>query len=272
MYKALDGSLFVKNRKKFELIRERADGFNKNYNGDNIIQDDIFHVIENYTKKKEMPLELLRYPVGDEELCACTFIRGGRIFILMNAGLPLAKQIFAAGHELYHVWCYLENEDLRLAQEGSMLEASTIEKETNDQEEMEANAFSGLLLVPSDFLCQQVRIYGIKTDHLAVGDVLMLMEIFAVPYKAMVLRLFEDELISEEQVRDLFQIDSEEIKRLIGLTGRAKRWSMVPQGVERFGSLIENIAVNEASGALSPDRLSSDRKRIQEILKKYCLK
>ncbi|MDY2628768.1 MAG: ImmA/IrrE family metallo-endopeptidase [Lachnospiraceae bacterium] len=272
MCKALDNSLFVQDRERFERIREKADGFNKNFNGDNIIQDDIFHIIENYSRKKAVPLELLRYPIEDEELCACTFIREGRIFVLLNAGMQMAKQIFAVAHELYHVWCYLEDEDQDLICNGSLLDSATIDDAAGKQEEMEANAFSGLLLVPADTLNQQIRIYGINKNNITVPDILMLMEIFGVPYKAMILRLYEDSLISEEQARTLFRIPGIEVQNQIEMTGRAKRWSIVPHGIEKFGSLMENMAENIKNGALTSERMDSDRKRLQEIYQLYHIK
>ena len=271
MYDALDNCLFVKDQEKFEQLREKADAFNRNFNGSNIIQDDIFHIVENYTKKKNEPLELLRYPIDAEELCACTFLRGGRIFVLVNSQMPLAKQIFAAGHELYHVWCYLENDDPQLVQNGSMLDAMTMDDTTTAQEEMEANAFSGLLLVPAETLYQQIRIYGINLMKISLIDILMLMEIFAVPYKAIVLRLYEDGLINDMQVKALFSISSDEVTHQIRLSGKAKRWMRIPQGVEQFGSLEENMAVNEENMVLQPSRLSSDKRRLQEIREKYHL-
>lgn len=269
MCSALDNSLFVQDREKFEQIREKADGFNKNFNGDNIIQDDIFHIIENYCRKKEMPLELLYYPIEDKKFCACTFIREGRIFVLLNAGMQMAKQIFAVGHELYHIWRYLENEDKELVHKGSLLDSSTIDDAAGDQEEKEANAFSGLLLVPADTLSQQIRIYGINRKSISLPDILMLMEIFGVPYKAIILRLYEDSLISEKQVRDLFRISGADVQSRIQMTGRAKRWSTTHQGIVKFGSLMENMTENIKNGALTPERINSDQKRIQEIYQLY---
>ena len=93
-----DSILYKKDSKRFEQIREIAAGFSSYYIGQNIIQDDIFTVIENYARTKEMPLEWLRFPIRDPELCACTFIRSGRIFVMLNSGIPMSKQIFAAAH------------------------------------------------------------------------------------------------------------------------------------------------------------------------------
>lgn len=101
-----EGILYKKNPKRFEQIREIAAGFSEYYIGQNIIQDDIFNMIENYVRTENMPLEWLRFPIRDPELCACTFIRSGRIFVMVNSGIPMSKQIFAAAHELYHIRCF----------------------------------------------------------------------------------------------------------------------------------------------------------------------
>ena len=82
------------------------------------IQDDIFNVLENYVIHHDMPFELLRYPIADVELCACTFIRQGRMFVMVNSAIPLSKQIFAAAHELYHIYCYFEDMDFELLYEN----------------------------------------------------------------------------------------------------------------------------------------------------------
>lgn len=62
---------------------------------------------------------------------------------------------------------------------------------------MEANAFAGVLLIPADVLKQQSGIYRIDKNHIGIDEVLTLMEIFSVPYKAMVLRLAEEQIICD---------------------------------------------------------------------------
>lgn len=93
MYKALENSLFVKDRDRYDEIRKKANSFNSNYTGSNIIQDDIFHIVENYVLQQDKHMEMLRYRLGDDDLCACTFIRGGRVFVVINAEMTLSKQI-----------------------------------------------------------------------------------------------------------------------------------------------------------------------------------
>lgn len=267
-----DRILYKKNPKRFEQIGEIAAGFSSFYIGQNIIQDDVFTVIENYARTKEMPLEWLRFPINDQELCACTFIRGGRIFVMLNSGIPMSKQIFAAAHELYHIRCFLEEDDTELVRSGSILNASIIEKGSTEEEELEANAFAGLLLVPIDALEQQIRIYQIDKTAIEIDDILTLMDIFAVPYKAMVLRLLEEQLISDIYAREMIDIPFDKIRREMEITDKAKRWDMIPSGCEKFGSLLKNLSTNTEQEALPKSRLKEDWKKLDRIKKTYGIK
>ena len=110
MFSAYENSLYYKNKERFKDLEDATKEFNAVHNGDNIIQDDIFNVLKNYSEKKDYPFDLFRYPVDDDDFCACTFIREGRIFVLVNTAMPLSKQIFAAAHELYHIWYFFEED------------------------------------------------------------------------------------------------------------------------------------------------------------------
>ena len=264
-----DGILYKRNKKRFNQIRVSAAGFSELYIGRNIIQDDIFTVIENYAKIKEIPLEWLRFPIEDPALCACTFVRGGRIFVMLNSDLPMAKQIFAAAHELYHIRCYLEENDPELAVSGSILESKTIDTGTSEEEAMEANAFAGLILVPTYDLEQQIRIYQIDKETITTDSILTLTEIFAVPYKAMVLRLLEECVITDEKATELICIPADVVKERMRITGKAKRWDMNPAGYEKLGSLLENLTYNTDTEALPQSRLDGDWANLWQVMKKY---
>ena len=265
----LNGILFCEDPDRFDQIRHISEEFSKAYAGNNIIQDDIFSIIGNYALRKEVPLEWIHFPVRDPEFCACTFVRKGRIFLMVNSALPLSKQIFAGAHELYHIWCYFEQDNSELEKKGSILESETIETGTTRKEEMEANAFAGSLLVSGDDLKEQIQIYRIDRNEIGADDILTMMDIFAVPYKAMVLRLLEERIISEDKACMFLAIPSEEINERMRITGKAKRWSLTPAGNERFGSLIENLTMNENDELLPKSRLESDWKRLKEIKSEY---
>lgn len=77
----LENSLFETQPHKFEHLNELARQFATIYCGNSIVKDNIFAVIENYARKKEIHLEILRFPIHDEELWAMTFLKKGTIFV-----------------------------------------------------------------------------------------------------------------------------------------------------------------------------------------------
>ena len=267
MCKVLDNSLYIKDHKRYIKISECATSFNSLYNKNNIVQDDIFNVLENYVNRHDMPFELLRYPIGDPELCACTFIRQGRMFVMINSAIPLSKQIFAAAHELYHIYCYFEEKNFTLLQSGSILESDVIDDEAKELEDMEANAFAALLLAPKDRLEEQSDVYNLSYKNASVQVVLKIMDIFAIPYKAAVLRLFEEEKIDIKTAKKLLQIGNDEIRKQIEVTGKAARWQEVPRGLIRFGSLSEKMYELEQWESIRDERLENDKARLKEIVK-----
>ena len=104
----------------------------------------------------------------------------------------MCKQFFAAAHELYHIHCYAEDIEPGIITSGSLLESKTVDDRAMSQEDLEANAFAGLLLMPDNMLDEQIKMYGITSERISVDDILTLMELFALPFKAVVLRLAEN--------------------------------------------------------------------------------
>ena len=253
----LENCLFKKDPVRFEKLREEVKQFNALCNGHNVIQDDIFNVIQNYARKKGYTLQLIRYPIKDDDFCACTFIRKGTLFVFVNSALALSKQIFAAAHELYHLKEYVDDKNPEYSGKGSILDSVSMDEKSALKEDMEANAFAGLLLAPKEFLFEQIDIYGINTANIQMRDVITLMDIFAIPYKAVVLRLFEDDFISENGAVQLFQISESEINRMIQITGKAKRWQEMT-GVIELGSLREKLTTADDKGFGYEERTDDD--------------
>ena len=88
MSNVLEDSLFVSQNEKFDEIQSIVRQFSAEYVGNSIIKDNIFAVIQNYARKKEIALELLRYPIHDDELWALTFLKQDTIFVCVNTALP----------------------------------------------------------------------------------------------------------------------------------------------------------------------------------------
>ncbi|MCF0114841.1 MAG: ImmA/IrrE family metallo-endopeptidase [Erysipelotrichaceae bacterium] len=266
MTNILANCLFVKDKKRYERIADCVTSFNALYNKNNIIQDDIFNIVENYVTRHEMPFELLRYPIHDPNLSAFTFVREGRMFVVVNSALPLAQQIFATAHELYHIYCYFERSDNSLLQVFSFLETKDIDGMFT-LEDLEANAFAGMLLAPKDRLEEQSAIYHLSYKNPSIQLVLKVMDIFGIPYKATVLRLFEEDKIDKKTAIKLLEISDDEINKQIEVTGKSERWKGNTRMTIRFGSLNETMFEMEQWEGITEERLKSDKERIEKLVR-----
>lgn len=262
-------SLYKKQKAQFERINELSKAFLVNHCGNTIIRDTIFEIISNYARKRNLSLEILRYPFKDDELWAFTFVKKGTVFLCVNSDLPVCKQIFAAAHELYHIHCYAEDINTNTVTSGSLLDSRTGDEEAASQEDLEANAFAGLLLMPDASVIEQFKMFGLSKEKLDVDGVLVLMDIFALPYKAVVLRLAESGIIKEEKTKELFNTDSERIADRIELTGKAGRWQRNSNDLLRYGSLLENLTFNAEHELLIDTREESDKAYLEKIGKEF---
>lgn len=262
-------SLFSRQPGQFEKIDFQAKSFAANYCGNTIIRDSIFGIAANYARKRELPLEILRYPFKDEELWAFTFVKKGTLFLCVNSELAICKQIFAVGHELYHIHCYAEDIDPDTIASGSLLDSKTADDLAVSQEDLEANAFAGLLLMPDRILDEQTKIYGINCEKIWVDDVLTLMELFALPYKAAVLRLAENHNITPAKAGDLLKADASFISERIMLTGKALGWQQNSRELLYFGSLLDDMEYNSENDLLTDSREESDREYLEKIRKGF---
>ena len=264
--------LFSKYNARYKQIEDIVKQFSAVYSGNVVPGERIFQVVENYAKRNDVPIQMLRFPINDMELWAFTFLKQGTIFLCVNTALPINKQLFAVAHELYHIYCFVEDVNQSCIRNGSILkEDIASELCSADLEELEANAFSGMLLMPTQAVREQLDILGIGSRNLSIDDVLIMMEIFAIPYKATVLRLYECGIISHQKMTDLFGIDQMTVLDRISKTGRAKRWMRDGSGTELFGTLLDDFAYNVDHHLLIQTREKDDEKYISSLKKQYAL-
>ena len=169
---------------------------------------------------------------------------------------------------MYHIYCYFEENDSVLLQSGSILESEVLDDDAKEIEDIEANAFAALLLAPKERIEEQTDVYNLSYKNISLPVVLRIMDIFAIPYKAAVLRLFEEDKINIKTAEKLLQVDDTEIHRQIQLTGKAERWQEIPRNLIRFGSLSEQMYNVQQLEAVRDERIESDKARLDEIIKR----
>lgn len=179
---------------EIKKIREEANKIIGKYKINNrIIGDNIFNIIE-------MDNKVLYYPIEDDEICGFYSQIDGNNFVYINTHIPLEKQVFAAAHELYHL-CTSDQKKEELLKSEMLEEGKMIEKI-----EAKANRFAAELLVPKDILINELDLRNIKKEDISLKNIIILMDIFFVPYKTIIRRLYEIEYITEEQCQRFLQI------------------------------------------------------------------
>jgi Zn-dependent peptidase ImmA (M78 family) len=159
-----------------------------------IIREDIFNILEKNSKT-------LYYPINDNEVCGFIVKRGVKYFVNINTGIPLEKQLFAAAHELYHLWFTNES--------WEVLNSLILDDQSNREvtkEEHKANRFAAEFLVPKQVILTEIDIRGLKRNSIELKDIIELMDVFLMPYKTIVRRLLEVEYINEEQCQEFLII------------------------------------------------------------------
>lgn len=183
--------------KEIELLKERVNSKRGQYQySSDIIRENIFTILQNESR-------MIQYPIPDDELCAFVCKKQGILFSFINSYIPKDKQIFAAAHELYHIWYEPERLD-----KVELLKRETLDNETTNKSELMANRFAAMFLVPKESLLKQLDKLGVDSTakEITIKEIVRLIPIFQVPYKTIVRRLEEIKMISESQCNDFLSI------------------------------------------------------------------
>lgn len=167
-----------------------------------IIGTQIFSILGLYAR-------VIYYPLGKDAPWGFTRISGSKDdaglekpFVAINTSIPVPCQVFAAAHELYHIW-YEQNPDI--------LPGDLLNEDGKEISERKANRFAAEFLVDDMMLRQEIQTYRIKRYN--IKAVLQLAELFTIPYRAMVKRLFETGHIGNDDRIRLLEESDEAIDR-----------------------------------------------------------
>ncbi|HHX79936.1 MAG TPA: ImmA/IrrE family metallo-endopeptidase [Acholeplasmataceae bacterium] len=177
-----------------------------------IIGSQIFSILSLYTR-------VLYYPLGKKGPWGITYIDGTKHtnpdikpFVAINTSIPVDGQVFAAAHELYHIW--YDQRPVTLS--SSILYVTNGQNKTPDISELKANRFAAEFLVEEDLLHREMRLYSITPGKITIKNILTLASLFTVPYRTMVKRLYEvDAINGKEQIKylGLSEIEIEQLQK-----------------------------------------------------------
>lgn len=141
---------------------------------------------------------LIQLPIDNQYLSGAIFIRDGKKIPLINTALPRANQYFTAWHEIYHL--LFDNISF-----DHLIEAETL------MEERKAECFAALML-----LGNLMPYFNGLRDMDFQSKIFQCMNVFQVPYKAVLISLYEEAVKNRnmeiaEAVRDNFDIQIDDM-------------------------------------------------------------
>ncbi len=160
---------------------------------------------------------MLYFPIDDDEICAFYRKVNDTPFVFINTAIPYEKQVFAAAHELAHLWG-IGNNQSEVLQNSDVYDFTdnNFVDHKNHFEKL-ANRFAAELLVEEKVLQKELNNREIHKNNVSLKNIVELMDVFLVPYKTIVRRLYEINYIDYEECIKLLAIpargkDSEIIK------------------------------------------------------------
>lgn len=95
------------------------------------------------------------------------------------------------------------------------------------------------------------------------------MELFALPFKAVVLRLAENHNITAAKAQNLLKTDASFVSERMKLTGKALGWQQNSKELVHFGTLLDDMKNNRDKELLTDSREESDREYLEKIRKGF---
>lgn len=207
-----------------------------------IVGQQVFSILGLYARA-------LYYPLGKTGPWGITYINNSqnvvhldKPFVAVNTSIPIDAQVFAAAHELYHIW-YDKKQEMLFP---SILDETDEQGKQKNISELKADRFAAEFLVDEDLLFSEMKLYSLKPGKITLKDILMLTHLFTVPYKAMVKRLWETKAINQKERNDYLSINEKTIDQW------RKRYSIpIPETNERIA--LDNLV--ELAGAVYEKKL-----------------
>ena len=165
----------------------------------------VFGILEKESK-------VLYYPLEDRQVWGFSEKIDGKSFVCINSSLEYDKQVFAAAHDLYHIWFDSPGE--------VMLSDNLQEIKSDMQIEVYANRFAAEFLIEEQLLHQEIHVYGMDNEKIELKDIIRLANHFVVPYRTMVKRLYEVKILREKEYLFYLNISHEQVeiwKKRLGL-------------------------------------------------------
>lgn len=227
-----------------------------------IIKDDVFNILEEQAT-------VLYYPIEETEICAFYKKIEEKKFVFINTNIPYEKQIFAAAHELAHLWNVATTE-------AELLRIDVVEEYIGDRDfvvrneklEYFANRFAAEFLVQKEALQQELRHMDIANEQVDLVTIVKLMDKFTVPYKTIVRRLYEVHHINKEVCQKFLSVERVDINRIQKRLQLCEKNNAISKRV-KLGNLVDLALQSYEQGLRTYEKLEALLGLVKELPENY---
>ena len=149
---------------------------------------------------------IFEIPFADKEIGALCYKGDALGYIVLNTSLPKVNVNFAICHELYHVFYQKSNFKTKVE--------FVNEHYYDNEEELAANLFAGMLLMPETSFCFMYHKFKEESKGNETDTLIRLMNYYQVPYMAVLIRCYEFGLLESDRVsEELLNIEQDKIRK-----------------------------------------------------------
>lgn len=140
---------------------------------------------------------LLMFPSNDLAYGGLVTYRDERFYVHINTRQPKVYENFIWAHEFYHL--YFEAEDIKSSDVSTYADGSAL-----NERERHANLFAAELLIHREALADiYLGLCEMHPHEKLTTQVIRLMSAFKLPYKALVIKLAQDKLITMVEAEEI---------------------------------------------------------------------
>lgn len=250
--------LFSQKKDDFQKIENMANQILMNSPIFRLVGSNLITLVKKYANIRNIHLKILTLPLHDNQVWGLFYELKGIYFIVINGDISINKQNIALAHEFYHFIIALNDMN------GLKLDVvkEDLEYSKTNEEDSRANAFGACLLMPSECIKMVIekrpisledKIYCIKT----------LMDVFLVPYKTAVIRMYEIGYITETEADVYIKATDTEMRDKF----ESSKWQNQFKNYTDLDDLESLIKENEMYEFISAYKAKKQLDLVEEILK-----
>lgn len=215
-------------------------------------------IIQNINLKMEECFNIIKYPIKAPELGGFVYKTDNNLFCFINSNQPRNFQNFVLIHEYYHL---THNESL----EKNIIDAILLnEEESINLEERKANYYASLMLLES--LRENYNKFIDDRKFTLEETLCYLIDLYKVPKKTILIRLYELKCISFNELYDNFSNDVDSLKsnfERLGLDCSI----LEPSNVVKFDDIDEEFKKARETGSMLESFLDQNESYYKKLFK-----